>query len=108
MLCSCIALYAMAAQVRGAMMFVEQHEDWEAQGGEVAHVMGQICALVLDRRGPLPFLDSCCHHQQRSSSSGFLAPAGELLAAVDAAAVVPALSLTEMEAAAPALAASVA
>ena len=93
-------------------MFVEQHEDWEAQGGEVAHVMGQICALVLDRHGPLPFSESCRHpHQRRSSSCNCIEPAAELLAAVDAAgaaADVPALPLTEMEAAAPGLAAAVA
>ena len=98
----------MAAQVRGAMMFVEQHEDWEAQGGELSHVMGRICALVLDRRGPLPFLDGCRHPHQRSSSDDALAPAGELLAAVDVAPGVPALPLTDMEAAAPGLAAAVA
>ena len=84
-------------------MFVDQHEDWEAQGGEVSHVMGQICALVLDKNDRSKFLDSHHHLHERASSSGAIGPAAGLPAAVDAA--VP---LTGMEVPAPGLAAAVA
>lgn len=43
------------------MMFVDRHEDWQAQGGELSHVMGQIAALVLDAHR---------HPQQGGNSSG--------------------------------------
>ncbi len=36
-------------------MFVDRHEDWQAGGGEMSHVMGQIASLVLDgHRHPQP------------------------------------------------------
>ncbi len=35
-------------QVRGAMLFVEQCELWEREGGAVSHVMAGMLKLVLD------------------------------------------------------------
>ena len=98
--------YDDGAQVRGAMMFVDQHEDWEAQGGELSHVMGQICALVLDRCDQPAFLDS--RHQRDSSDA--IEPAAGLLAAAEAADAAPDVlaPLTQLEVAAPGLAAAVA
>ena len=37
-----------ALQVRGAMLFVEQCEMWQHEGGAVGHVMGGMMKLVLD------------------------------------------------------------
>lgn len=30
------------------MMFIDQHEQWEREGGVISHVMARICDLVLD------------------------------------------------------------
>ena len=35
-------------QVRGAMLFVEQCEQWQREGGAVGHVMEGMMKLVLD------------------------------------------------------------
>ncbi len=44
----CLETSLPCVQVRGALLFVEQCEQWALEGGAVGHVMGSMLKLVLD------------------------------------------------------------